>query len=161
MANDPNPSLQLTSLSGATRTLDDWTTVFNLVVVLLPGRPEAAAWVPVIDRIYGTLGDADVRTAICIGGNETIARKVLGDATDRWLVFCDPELELANSLALERLPAFVHLRQDTTLVTSAEGWDVDEWQRVSDEIARRKKWSRPRVAGRGCPPATPGWPLSA
>jgi hypothetical protein len=51
VATNPDPSLQLTSITGVSRTLDDWATVFNLAIVMLPPRPEAAAWVPVIDRI--------------------------------------------------------------------------------------------------------------
>ena len=39
VAQNPDPSLQLTSLKGVTRTLDDWTTVFNIAVVLLPTPP--------------------------------------------------------------------------------------------------------------------------
>src|SRR5690348_10894454 len=72
VAQNPDPTLQLTSTRGVTRTLDDWATVFNLAIVLLPARPEAAAWVPVIDRIYQTFGDSDVRTTICVSANVSI-----------------------------------------------------------------------------------------
>src|ERR1044071_1320999 len=66
VAQNPDPALALTSLKGVTRTLDDWATVFNLAIVLLPARPEAGAWVKVIDRLYKTFGDSDVRTTICV-----------------------------------------------------------------------------------------------
>ena len=62
MAQNPDPLLPVTSRAGATRTLDDWAPVFNLAIVVLPDRPEASGFVPVIDRIFATLGDADVRT---------------------------------------------------------------------------------------------------
>jgi hypothetical protein len=159
VAQNPDPSLALTSLKGVTRTLDDWATVFHLAVVLLPARPEAAAWVPVIDRIYRTFGDSDVRTTICVSSTSPIARRILGDAADRWLTFTDPDETLARSLGLERLPAFVHLRQDTSLVAAAEGWDPAEWQRVAKEVGKAMAWSVPTVAGPGDPPPTPGWPL--
>ncbi|HEX4493399.1 MAG TPA: hypothetical protein VH914_19500 [Acidimicrobiia bacterium] len=161
MANNPDPSLQLTSIAGVTRTLDDWATVFNLAIVLLPPRPEAAAWVPVIDRIYATFGDSDVRTTVCVSANESIARRILGDAADRWLTFCDPDGALASSLALERLPAFVHLRQDTSLVNVAQGWSPSEWQRVADALAKKEHWTSPQIAAAGNPRPTPGWALSA
>lgn len=161
MAQDPNPALDLTTIRGVTRSLDDWTTTFNLAIVLLPGRPEAAAFLPVVERLYATFGDADVRATICVAAGEPIARRILGDAADRRLVFCDPESKLAESLGLEHLPAFVHLRQDTTVVAAAEGFDAAEWQKVADGIARLQHWASPQVAGRGCPPATRGWPLSA
>jgi hypothetical protein len=161
VAQNPDPSLQLTSLKGVTRTLDDWVTVFNLAVVLLPMRPEAGAWVPVIDRIYRTFGDSDVRTTICVSANPSITRRIIGDAGDRWLTFCDPDEALAKSLALERLPAFVHLRQDTSLASAAQGWSPTEWQKVADEIARTKHWIAPIVSDAGNPSPTPGWPLAS
>jgi hypothetical protein len=158
VATNPDPSLPVTSIKGVTRTLDDWTTVFHLAVVLLPGRPEAREWVPVIERIYRTLGDSDVRTSICVAANQAITRRILGEEADRRLVFCDPDARLAKSLGLERLPAFVHLRQDTTLVDATEGWSTGEWQRVADEIAAKVHWTSPVLAGGG-PPATAGWPV--
>jgi hypothetical protein len=161
VARNPDPALPLTSIKGVTRTLDDWATVFHLAIVLLPPRVEAAAFVPVIERMFRTLGDSDARTCICVSGNEHIARRLLGRAADDWLVFCDPDSTLASSLGLERLPALVHLRQDTTLVEVAQGWSASDWQRVADEIARHQHWTAPVLAAPGNPPPTPGWPLSA
>lgn len=161
MAQNPDPALALTSIRGVTRTLDDWATVFNLAIVMLPARPEAAVWVPVIERMYATLGDSDVRTAILVTTNETLTRRILGDAADRWLVFCDPDEALPRGLGLERLPAFVHLRQDTSVAACTEGWSPQAWQDVADEIARSKHWTSPQVADRRNPPPTAGWPLSA
>ena len=54
MAQNPNPLLAITSYKGVTRTLDDWTTVFNIALIVLPDRPEASAFVPVVDRIFAT-----------------------------------------------------------------------------------------------------------
>jgi hypothetical protein len=161
VAQNPDPSLALTSLKGVTRTLDDWATVFNLAIVLLPARPEASAWVPVIERMYRTFGDSDVRTTICVSSTPAIARRILGDAADRWLAFADPDEALATSLKLERLPAFVHLRQDTSLVGAAQGWSPTEWQKVADEIARLQHWTSPVVRAAGNPPPTPGWPIAS
>ena len=156
MAHNPDPTLELTSITGVTRTLDDWATVFNLAIVLLPARPEASAWVPVIDRMYATLGDSDVRTIVCVAANEAITRRIIGDAADRWLTFCDPDQKLATSLGLERLPAFVHLRQDATLVAAAQGWSVTEWQRLADQLAQHSHWTSPRISAPDNPRPTPG-----
>jgi hypothetical protein len=161
MAQNPNPQLSITSAKGVTRTLDDWATVFNLAIVFLPDRPEGASFVPVIDRIFATFGDADVRTIVCVPTTTAIAKRILGDGIDRWLVWCDPDRALVESLGLERLPAFVHLRQDTTLVTAAQGWSPTDWQRVADEIAQHAHWTSPVVAGRGDPSPTAGWAASA
>ena len=43
MAQNPNPLLPITSYKGVTRTLDDWATVFNIALIVLPDRPEGAA----------------------------------------------------------------------------------------------------------------------
>jgi hypothetical protein len=161
VAQNPNPQLALTSYKGVTRTLDDWATVFNLAIVLLPDRPEASSFVPVIERIFATFGDSDVRTIICVPSTAAITKRILGTNVDRWLVWCDADAALPASLGLERLPAFVHLRQDTTLVTAAQGWSPTEWQKVADEIARSQHWTSPVVSGRGDPAPTPGWPIAS
>ena len=158
MANNPDPSLKLTSLKGVTRTLDDWATMFHLTLVILPSRPEASDWVPVARRIFRVFRDADCRAGYCVTGPPTVARRILADAADEVLVFVDPDRALVQSLGLERLPAFVHLAQDTSLVAAAEGWDPREWQQVARAVSKAMAWSVPEVAGRGDPAATPGWP---
>ena len=157
MATNPNPTLELTTTKGVTRTLDDWSTMFHLCLVILPPRPEAGVYVPIAERIFKVFGDADCRTAFCVVGNDFIARGVLGEAEDRYLTFVDPDGAFAKSLGLTHLPAFVHLRQDTTVVASAEGWSADEWQRVAKDVAKAMSWSTPEVAGAGDPAPTPGW----
>jgi hypothetical protein len=161
VAQNPNPQLAITSLTGTTRTLDDWATVFQLAIVVLPDRPEGASFVPVIDRIFATFGDSDVRTIVCAPTTPPIARRILGDAADRYLVWCDPDHAFVESLGLERLPAFVHLLQDCSLGRAAQGWSPSEWQRVADEIAKHAHWTSPVVAGRGDPAPTPGWPIAS
>jgi hypothetical protein len=161
VAKNPDPLLPITSYHGKTRTLDDWATVFNLAVVVLPDRPEASAFIPVIDRIFATFGDSDVRTIVCVPSTAAITKRILGADVGRWLVWCDPDGALPKSLGLERLPAFVHLRQDTSLVTSAQGWSPTEWQRVADAIAKAQHWTSPIVSGRNDPAPTPGWPIAS
>jgi hypothetical protein len=157
MATSPDPSVKLTSTRGVTRTLDDWSTMFHLCLVVLPPRPEASRWVPIARRIFKVFGDADCRTAYVVAGNEFIAKGVLGAAEDEALTLCDPDGEFVQSLGLAHLPAFVHLRQDTSLVAAAEGWDPAEWQRVAKDVAKAMSWSTPEVAGAGDPAPTPGW----
>ena len=70
-----------------------------------------------------------------------------------------PDGGFVASLGLTHLPAFVHLRQNTTLVAAAEGWDPRAWQAVAKEVAKSMAWSVPTVAGPGDPPPTPGWPV--
>ncbi|HEX9467714.1 MAG TPA: hypothetical protein VGA11_04840 [Acidimicrobiia bacterium] len=153
----PDPNLKLSSSKDVARTVDDWTTMFHLCLVILPPRPEANVFIPIARRIFQVFGDADCHTAFCVVGNEFIARGVLGDAEDEYLTFIDPDGAFVQSLGIQHLPAFVHLRQDTTLVAGAEGWNPREWQQVAKEIAKSMAWSVPEVAAHGDPAPTPGW----
>jgi hypothetical protein len=161
MAKNPDPNIALTNLSGRTRTLDDWSTMFQLVLVVLPDRPEASAWVPIGKRIFATFGDADCTTAFVVPSAPSVARKILDGAESKVTVFVDPDREFVTSLGLERLPAFVHLRQDTTLASVAEGWDPRAWQRVAREIGKAMAWTFPEVARPTDPSPTDGWPAAA
>jgi len=144
-----------------TRTLDDWTTMFHLCLVVLPARPEGAAWVPVAERIFKTFGDADCHCAFVVPASDAVARRLLGDAERRVMTFVDPDLALVSGLGLERLPAFVHLRQDATVVAASEGWDPRDWQRVARDVGAAMKWTVPEVAAQGDPRPTTGWDVSA
>ena len=75
MAKNPDPLLPITSYGGKTRTLDDWATVFNLAIVVLPDRPEGASFLGIVDRIFATFGDSDVRTIICVPTTPAIAKR--------------------------------------------------------------------------------------
>src|SRR5262249_27214980 len=149
---NPDPTIKLTTTKGVTRTLDDWSTMFHLCLVILPPRPEAAVFIPIAERIFKVLGDADCRTAFCVVGNEFIAHGVLGEAEDRYLTFVDPDGTFVKSLGLTHLPAFVHLRQDTSVVAATEGWRASEWQRVAKEVAKAMAWSYPEIERVGDPP---------
>jgi len=159
VAKNPDPTLALTTAAGVSRSLDDWTTMFHLCLVILPDRPEAARWVPVARRIFDVLGDSDARTAYVVPSTAAIAERILGDEADRAMVFIDPDRTLIGSLGLEHLPAFVHIRQDTSVGAAAEGWNAAEWQKVAKEIAGAMAWSVPDVAppGSTIPAATVGW----
>lgn len=159
MAKNPDPALKLTTSRGVTRTLDDWSTMFHLCLVVLPARSEAAAYVPIGMRLFAVFGDADCRFAFVVTGPESVASRILGDAEAKVTTFVDPDLELVKSLGLERLPAFVLLRQDTTLVTSAEGWSPSEWQRVARDTAKLLAWTAPEVSRPGDPAPFAGWPV--
>ncbi len=153
MAKDPDPSLMLAILQGDERTLDDWTTMFHLCLIFLPPDPDdAVLWIPVAQQIFHTFGDADCHTAFVIPGSPDVARQVLGDVAHEYMVYVDPQRALIKSLGLTRLPAFVHLRQNTTVACATEGWDPIEWQSVANEIGKVMAWTVPEVPV-GPPPA--------
>jgi hypothetical protein len=160
VAKNPDPMLELTTSRGVTRTLDDWSTMFQLCLIVLPARPEAAAWIPVAQRIFATFGDSDCRCAFVVTGGAEVARRLLGQAARDEVTFIDPGQALVTSLGLERLPAFVHLRQDTTVAAAAEGWNPPEWQGVAREVARAMAWTYPEITDPNNPPRTEGWPLA-
>ena len=163
MAKNPDPTLALTNLAGRTRTLDDWSTMFHLVLVVLPDRPEASAWVPIGKRIFATFGDADCRAAFVVPSAPSVAAQDPRRRREsKAMVFVDPDREFVTSLGLERLPAFVHLRQNTTLAIGRRGLGPASWQRVAREIGKAMAWTLPR--GRPSRPTrrpTDGWPAAA
>lgn len=160
MAKNPDPMLPVTTIKGRTRPLDDWLTIFHLCLVALPGRPEAAAYVPLGLRALRVFKGADSKTAFLITGNEHAARRVLGKAADEYVVFLDPDRELVQSLGVSHLPAFVHLRADTTLVNAAEGWDPPAWDAVAEGLGEAMKWTRPVYPMPGDPGPFPGWAVT-
>ena len=159
MAKNPDPTLPLSTIAGVTRTVDDWTTMFHLCLVILPDRPEAARWIPVARRIFDVLGDSDCRTAYVVTATPPIAERILESELGQAMVFVDPDRTFVTSLGLEHLPAFVHIRQDTSIGAAADGWDAGEWQRVAREIAAAMAWSVPDISPPGSviPAATSGW----
>ena len=158
MAQDPDPNVELTTARGVTRTLDDWTTSFHLALTVLPGRPEAAAFVRIGKRIADVLGGSDCRPAFLVVGNERSARRVLGSALDDYLCFLDPEGAFVKSAGLTKLPAFV-LRPAGRHpgLGAAEGWDPNAWDDAVKRLAKEMAWSRPLIPSPGDPPPFPGW----
>jgi hypothetical protein len=161
VAKNPDPALTLTTTRGVARTIDDWTTMFQLCLVVLPARAEASAYLPAAARIFATLGDSDCTCAFVVTGEAEIARRILGPVEADAMVFADPDGALVGSLGLERLPALVQLRQDTTLGACAEGWDPVAWQRAVRELAQTMAWTVPEVSGPDDPPGGTDWPVAA
>ena len=161
MPKNPDPSLPLAATTGVERTLDDWTTMFQLCLVVLPGRAEANRYLPAARRIFATFGDSDATCAFLVTGAPEVARRIVGAEESRWLTFADPDNAVVDSLGLQRLPALVHLQQDTSIGAVAEGWDATAWQRAAREIAKSLAWTVPEVAGRGDPPKGTDWPVAA
>lgn len=157
MAKNPDPLIPLTTIAGRTRTLDDWLTTFDLCLVAMPAKPEAAVYVKASRRALDVFQGADCKTAFLVTANELQARRLLGPAADEYVVFLDPERDFVRSLGLEALPAFVHLRADTTLVDAAEGWDPRAWHRVSEGLGKAMAWSHAIYPLPGDPPPFTGW----
>lgn len=119
--------------------------MFHLCLVILPDQPDGAMVIPVAKTIFQTLGDADCRTAYVIPSTAAIARRILEDEADKALVLLDPDKAFVKALGLRTLPALVHLRQDSTVVSAVEGWDRAAWQQTANGVARAMAWSTPEV----------------
>ena len=52
---------------------------------------------------------------------------------------------------LEILPAFVAIRQDGSVIGSAEGWDPRTWREAATSLADITRWSRPEIPAAGDP----------
>ncbi|MEX2255167.1 MAG: hypothetical protein WEC34_06990 [Acidimicrobiia bacterium] len=160
MAKNPDPSLTLTTSRGVARTVDDWTTMFQLCLVVLPARSEASAFIPVAQRIFATFGDSDATCAYLVTGEAEVARRILGKVEAEEMTFVDPDGALVASLGIQRLPALVQIRQDTSVGATAEGWNARDWQRAVREIAKAMAWTVPEVSGAGDPPRGLDWPVA-
>ena len=75
----------------------------------------------------------------------------MGPLTDQILTLADPDRSLVRSLGLETLPAFVAIRQDGSVIGSAEGWDPADWRGTAAELADMTRWSRPEIPVAGDP----------
>ena len=159
MATDPPGDLRLTPLGGEPRTLDGWLTTFQLAAVVLDPYTYESAWLlETAGRILEGYRGADCRIAFVVTAGPDQAREFLGPWADRILTFADKDRDLVKALGLNELPAFVHLRQDRTVVGVAEGWDPPEWKQVASVLAKDMSWSRPVFPLNGDPAAYAGSP---
>ena len=146
MATDPPADLTLTPLNGQPLPLPGWLTTFQLAMVVLDPYTYESAWLlPTAGRILKVYEEADCRVAFLLTCSADEARQFLGPWADEILTFVDPDRTAVKALSLERLPAFVRIRQDQTLGGVAEGWDPDAWREVADDLSKAMSWSRPVI----------------
>lgn len=153
--------LTLTALDDEERTLDDWLTTFQMAAVVLDPYTHESAWIlDTARRILAHFRGADSRVAFIVAGTVDEARQFLGPITKEFMTLADPDRSVVTALGVEHLPAFVHLRQDGTVIAAAGGWDPAAWRAVADAVAARNSWSAPLVPGPGDPAAYPGSPVA-
>jgi hypothetical protein len=159
VAADPAPSLAMVTLGGASRPLEQWLTVFDLVFVAVDPATDESMWIlPTAERILTKFHDADCRVAWVVTGTAEDARDFLGDRVERTLTFVDPDRALVNGFGLQRLPALVHVAIDGSLAGAAEGWDPAQWRQVVTALAKTMAWIAPVVPAPGDPPPFEGAP---
>jgi len=53
----------------------------------------------------------------------------------------------AKSLGLTTLPSLVLIRQDGTILESAEGWDPDQWRKITETLDTLTGWTPLNMPG--------------
>jgi hypothetical protein len=149
---DPPADLSLAPINGEARTIDEWLKTFQLAVVVLDPYTNESSWLlETAGRILTHFTGADCRVAFVVTASADEARQFLGPWADRLLTFADPDRAAVRALGLNEVPAFVQIRNDRTVVASAEGWDPMEWRAVADSLAKAMSWSAPLIPEAGDP----------
>jgi hypothetical protein len=152
-------SVSLTALTGDVASLDDWLTTFQLAVVVIDPFTSESAWLlDTAGELLVEFSGADCRVGWVVTADADDARTFLGPWADRLLTFCDADRSFVKGVGLERLPAFVHLRQDRVVVGAAEGWNPSEWDAAISGLTKMMSWSTVEVPPPGSPAAFEGSP---
>jgi hypothetical protein len=159
VATDPALDVALQPLGGEARPLEEWLTTFPLAMVVLDPYTYESSWIlETARRILTTYKGAGVRPCWLVCAPEEQAASFLGPLADELLVFADPDRALVSSLGLERLPAFVLIRQDGHVAAAAESWTPEAWRDVTEALFRLTRWPRPTIPAAGDPLPYEGTP---
>lgn len=151
--------MKLTALGGESRTLAEWLTTFQLVVVVIDPYTAESAWLlETAGRILTNFRDADCRVGWVVTADDRDCRRFLGPWAGDLLTFADPDRKFVAELDVRRLPALVHIRQDLAVVGLAEGWKPEEWSGVTESLAQSMSWSHPNIPEAGDPGPFEGSP---
>ena len=159
MASTVALDIQLTTLGGESRPLEEWVTTFHLASVVLDPYTNESSWIlKPAARILEAFRGANVRVNLLLTCGATEARQFLGPLADQFLVFCDPDRTFVRALGVATLPAFVFVRGDGSVQAAAEGWSPAEWRHVAKTIADNTSWIAPTIPGSGDPSPFHGTP---
>jgi hypothetical protein len=157
---DVDGEVQLTPVRGGKpASLEQWTMMFHLAVVVLDPFTYESSWI--IDtarRILSVYSEADCRVGFVVTGTVEEARQFLGPLVEEYLVLTDPDRALVKAMGLEALPAFVHINQSHAIETKAEGWHPEEWRAVAERLTLLMSWQRPRIPASSDPMPFEGTP---
>ena len=148
MAVDPPSDLQVPTLGGRTRSLQELLTTFHLLFVAFDPYEEPSSWLlETAMRVLGSFEQADVRVATVVTANPSDTRLWLGPHVRRMRTFTDPDRSIVKAFGLAQLPAIVFVGMDGSVLASAEGWDPEAWQKVVDRVAEVTRWTAPTLPG--------------
>ncbi len=143
--------LVLDSLRGDGYPLRDWLTSYPLCLVAIDPYTHESAWLlETAGRILDHYSPSDVRVGWLVTTDDEGCRQFLGPWAERFLTFPDPDREAVTAFGLERLPGLVFVRSDGFLDV-VNGWDPEEWRRVTQMMSKILAWSRPMIPQPGDP----------
>ena len=152
MATSVALDINLTTIGGETRPLEEWVTTFHLASVVLDPYTNESSWIlKTAARVLDAFRGADVRVNLVLTCPADEATQYLGPLADQFLVFCDPERRFVKGLGLSLLPAFVFVRADGSVDATAQGWNPGEWRTVAKTIADNTSWIAPVIPAPGDP----------
>jgi hypothetical protein len=159
VAIDVDGDVQLTPVRGQAASLQQWTTMFHLAVVVVDPFTYESSWIlDTARRIMSVFSDADCRVGFIVTGTTDEAKQFLGPLVQEYLVLADPTRAAVKAMGLERLPAFVHLNQNHAIESRAEGWNPDEWRAAAERLALLMDWRRPQIPAASDPVPFEGTP---
>lgn len=152
MVKQLDPELKLSASGGETRTIDEWTTTFQLLTVIIDPYTQESAWLlETAGRFLDHFKGASCRTAWTVLADEKDAKRFLGPWANELLVFTDPNRSFAKGLEIERTPALAYIRQDLAVIGVAQGWDPTEWEQLGALVGKVNAWSHPQLPAAGDP----------
>lgn len=159
MADSLPADLTLAPVDGEPRALGQWLTTFHLASVVIDPYTNESAWVlEAAAKVLRHFNGAAVRVNFLVAGDVDAAKAFLGPLANEFLVLTDPDRTAIRAIGLERLPAFVFIRQDLTVQGVAEGWDPPAWKAVAEKISATTSWTRPTIPSSGDPTPYHGSP---
>lgn len=154
--------LELAPINGDARPLEEWLTMFPLLLGAIDPYTHQSSWLlDTIHRVFHHYRGAGVRVAWLATADSDGAKQFLGPYADDFLAFADPEYAAVKGLGLETLPALALVRQDGSMVASAEGWDPAGWRTVSEALGEITGWTPLTIPGPADPAPYPGTPLAS
>lgn len=144
MAVDPPADLPITTVDGEERPLREWLTNFHLALVCIdPYTVESSVILDTARRVMRVFSGAAARMCWLVTADAPDTRRFLGPLATEFFTLIDPQRDVVKALGLERLPAFVIVRADATVLAAAEGWHPAEWKAVCGRLAELTAWTRP------------------
>ena len=156
-------SIKLRSGRGRERTIDEFTTLFDLCLVVLDARQPSCnrELLAVVERIDEVMSGADcIVGVLLVAADEDDVERALGSLAKQVAVFVDPGGEAVTALGVSAAPALVWITTVPEIGGVVQGWDPLAWRSVLDRLAHKLAWTRPLLPQPGDPAPFPARALN-